>query len=175
VRYRLTALAAVLVVLGCHGPRPAPSGLPQGGEDVNALRIHRLDQAVHRLGIAGIEVALSRRSEPGAWAWPKGPIHVSRALVDLADDDELAAALAHELGHLSADGTWHGPLASLEGTTNPDAEARADELGCRLLALRGIPPAAAVRLLEKLGVAAARVANARANCAQLSASSAAPR
>jgi hypothetical protein len=175
VRYRLTALAAVLIVLGCHGPRPALSGLPQGGEDVNALRTHRLDQAVHRLGIAGIEVALSRRSEPGAWAWPKGPIHVSRALVDLADDDELAAALAHELGHLSADGTWHGPLASLAGAANPDAEARADELGCRLLALRGIPPAATVRLLEKLGVPASRVAHARASCAQVSASPAAPR
>src|SRR6185436_483907 len=69
VRYRLKALAAVLVVLGCHGPHPATSGLPQGGEDVNALRIHRLARAANRLDIAGIEVALSRRSEPGAWAW----------------------------------------------------------------------------------------------------------
>lgn len=122
--------------------------------------------------MAGIEVAISRRSEPGAWAWPKGPIHVSRTLVDLVDDDELAAAIAHELGHLQADGTWRGPLASLEGTNDPGGEARADELGCRLLALRGIPPAATVRLLEKLRASGAsshdalsgRVARARAAC-----------
>jgi len=169
VRNRLLLLATLLAVLGCRGLRPTFPALPLSERDVNALRLHRLDQAVRRLGAPGIEVALSRRPEPGAWAWPKGPIQVSGALVDLVDDDELAAAIAHELGHLQTDGTWQGPLAALEGAAGPDVEARADELGCRLLACRGIPPAASVSLLEKLGLSD-RAAGARAACLEISAS-----
>jgi hypothetical protein len=168
VRNRLLLLATFLAVLGCQGPRPTLPALPESERNVNALRLHRLDQAARRLGVTGIEVALSRRAEPGAWAWPKGPIRVSGALVDLVDDDELAAAIAHELGHLQADGTWRGPLASLEGSASPDVETRADEAGCRLLAWRGIPPAASVRLLERLGLSE-RAARARAVCLGLSA------
>jgi hypothetical protein len=169
VRNRMLLLAMLVGVLGCQGPRATLPGLPQSERDVNALRLHRLDQAARRLGVTGIEVALSRRPEPGAWAWPKGPIRVSGALVDLVDDDELAAAIAHELGHLQADGAWQGPLAALEGSAGPDVEARADELGCRLLAWHGIPPAASVRLVEKLGASLrggwpARIARARATC-----------
>ena len=149
------------------------SGLAQDSREVNALRLNRLDMAARRVGVVGIEVALTSRREAGAWAWPKGPIHVSRALVDLVDDDELAAAIAHELGHLQEDGTWRGPRAALEGDAGADGEARADELGCRLLASRGLPPAAAVRLLEKLcpsvrGGLSERIARARAACMSLS-------
>lgn len=166
--------------LGCGGLRPTIPGLPQDSLEVNALRLYRLDQASRRLGVEGIEVALSARREPGAWSRPRGPIEVSRALVDLVDDDELAAAIAHELGHLHADGTWRRPLASLSGDASRDAEMRADELGCRILASRGVPPAASVGLLQKLaasvrGGLAERIARARAVCGTLGASSESPR
>src|SRR5436853_124813 len=35
-----------------------------------------------------------------AFAWPNRTIYVTRGLMDRADDDVLAAALAHEMGHL---------------------------------------------------------------------------
>jgi predicted Zn-dependent protease len=169
VRKRLLLLPLLLTTLGCHGLRPTLPALPQRDGDGDAVRLHRLDQAAARLGVTGIEVALSPRAEPGAWAWPKGPIQVSRTLVDLVDDDELAAAIAHELGHLHGDGSLRGPLAALEGSRNPDVEARADEVGCQLLTRRGVPPAAIVSLLERLGASTrpdlfARVARARAAC-----------
>jgi len=179
-RVRLLALVALVAALGCRGLQPTIPGLPQDGREVDALRLGRLDMAARRVGAAGIEIALASRREAGAWAWPKGPIRVSRALVDLVDDDELAAAIAHELGHLQDDGTWHGLRAALEGDASPDAEARADEHGCRLLASRGIPPAATVRLLEKLGPSvrgglSERIARARAACPSISAARPAPR
>jgi hypothetical protein len=175
VRIRKLVLATVVALLGCRGPRPTDPALPLDEHEVNALRLRRLDQAAARLGVPEIPVALSHRREPGAWAWPGGPILVGDALVDLLDDDELTAAVAHELGHLQADGSWRGPSSALEGADDPDAEARADALGCRLLALRGIPPAASVRLLEKLGAAfAGRAARARAACGPLPASAPRP-
>src|SRR6185369_11776994 len=90
VRKRLLLVPLLLTTLGCHGLRPTLPALPQRDGDGDAVRLHRLDQAAARLGVTGIEVALSPRAEPGAWAWPKGPIQVSRTLVDLVDDDELA-------------------------------------------------------------------------------------
>jgi Zn-dependent protease with chaperone function len=173
VRNRLVLLAMLLASLGCRGPAPTLPRLPQDDSDVNALLLNRLDRVTSRLGVAGLEVALSARPEPGAWAWPAGPIHVSRALLAIVDDDELAAAIAHELGHLHADGTWRGPLAALGNGADGDAEARADEFGCRLLAARGVPPEAAVRLLEKIGASvrgglADRIARARAVCGAVS-------
>jgi len=83
----------------------------------------------------------------GAWAWPDGRIEVSRALVDRLDEEELAAALAHELGHLldgghlpvGTAGLDDGPPLGLRGAAGADeAEARADRIGCALLARRGI-------------------------------------
>ena len=174
MRNHLVLLATLVALVGCRGPEPTLPRLPHDARDVNALLMNRLDQATSRLGAAGVEVALSGRPDPGAWAWPAGPIHVSPALLSIVDDDELAAAIAHELGHLHADGTWRGPLAALGDGADNDAEARADEFGCRLLAARGIPTVAAVRLLEKIGASirgglADRIARARVNCAAVSA------
>jgi Zn-dependent protease with chaperone function len=56
----------------------------------------------------GIAWQVSPRRGLGAWAWPGGRIEVSRALIDRLDDEQLAAALAHELGHLLDGGHLHG-------------------------------------------------------------------
>lgn len=163
--------------VGCQSPRPpfAPSSTTRM-DDVDALRFRRLNGVTARLKVTELEVTLSRRDGFGAWAWPGGPIHVSRDLVDLLDDDELAAVVAHELGHLRGGKQWSGPLASLDGDGGLETESRADQLGCRLLVARGIEPTATVRLLDKLSVVlgspteprpfAARTARARAVCAR---------
>jgi Zn-dependent protease with chaperone function len=74
-------------------------------------RVARLGQAL--LPDAQIDWGLSPRTEVGAWAWADGHIRVSRALVDLLDDNELAAALSHELGHLLDRGDLPDPPVSL--------------------------------------------------------------
>lgn len=128
--------------------------------------------AAARLGLQGVELGLSHRPGVGAWSWRSGRIRLTRGLVDLVDDDQLAAALAHEAGHLEGDGRHDG--AGLQDTTDAAVEARADRLGCRRLAARGIAPRAMIRLLEALDAAfawrddphpfAARAAAARAAC-----------
>jgi peptidase M48-like protein len=161
--------------VGCHAPRPSlPPSSTTWLDAVDELRLRRLDQATNRLGATELGVTLSRREGFGAWAWPRGPIEVSRNLIDLVDDDELTAVIAHELGHLQDAGHWRGPTASLDGGSYLDVESRADQVGCRILRLGGIDPAATIRLLDKLNVAlgspadpapfAARIARARAGC-----------
>ena len=70
--------------------------------------------------------------------------------MDLLNDQELAAAIAHEMGHLLNDGHLH-TVVSLRGCcVSPDAEARADSIGVRLLSERGIGRAAMISMLTKV-------------------------
>ena len=52
-----------------------------------------------------LRVHVLRSGELGAFAWPQGDVVVTTALVELLDDDELAAAVAHEVGISSRRGT----------------------------------------------------------------------
>jgi len=86
-----------------------------------------------------------------AYGWPTGHLFVTQGLIDRLDDDELAAALAHEMGHLLDHGRLP-MLASLRGCCNQsaDAEVRADALGAGLLASHGIPTGAMISMLAKV-------------------------
>jgi predicted Zn-dependent protease len=95
---------------------------------------------------------LSRRDGLGAWAWRSGRIEITPALVDALDDDELAAALAHEAAHLMADGIATRQRAALAEPDSETAERAADRSGCSMLAAAGIPPAAMVRMLGKVAI-----------------------
>lgn len=123
---------------------------------LDPARLDRVAHATERAAPLGLpagflQVGLSSRREVGAWSWGDGRIQVSRALADLLDDDELAAAVAHELGHLLAGGELPGYPAALAGAgESPEPEERADRLGCSLLAARGIDPTAMVRMLRKI-------------------------
>lgn len=97
-------------------------------------------------------VVLSKRTGLGAWAYRAGRIEVTLGLVDLLDDDELAAVVAHELGHLVAGRPRGEPSALAEVAEDAD-ELQADAVACRLLAASGRPPAALPRMLRRLGAA----------------------
>ncbi len=85
-----------------------------------------------------------------AYSWPNGEIYVTLGLLNAMGDEELAAAIAHEIGHL-LDGGHLSQVWSLGGTELPgDLESRADLIGCRLLASKGISTHAMARMLEKL-------------------------
>ena len=158
---------------GCRGPSPRQD-LDQGAKS-RRVRVARAGEAL--LPSAGVRWEVASRDEIGAWAWPQGRIEISRLLLDRLDDNELAAALAHELGHLIDGGHLHAAPSALAGDAG-DLERRADRIACGLLRSRGVPGAALTRMLGKLaaatgdrnGALAARIAAAPAECSPVAAS-----
>src|SRR5947209_7009762 len=81
--------------------------------------------------LSHVRVLASNR--PCAYAWPDGDIFVTRGLVSLLGEDELAAVLAHEMGHLLGGGrraTASGDPHALAGSG--DVEEQADAGACDL-------------------------------------------
>ncbi|HEX8910782.1 MAG TPA: M48 family metalloprotease [Humisphaera sp.] len=152
---------------GCGSSRPvasAPSAVDrwvdrQGGMLACPDRQARLDRAVAALGrpdLTCLRTYVLGTDRPAAYSWPDGRVFVSRGLVDLLDDAELAAAIAHECGHLIADGHVAAtPPTALTGkpahACGGDAEVAADREGVALLRAANIDPAALARVLAKLG------------------------
>lgn len=153
---RAVLLLPVLAALaGCSATRPLASAAPAD----DALRTARVQRIGHELAgasaaAARIDVGLASRDGLGAWSWPDGRIRVSRALVDVLDDDQLHAALAHEIGHLLDAGHVAGEASALAGSgdgTRRDPsgiETRADALACGLLRAHGTPLDALPRMLR---------------------------
>jgi Zn-dependent protease with chaperone function len=144
----MALLLLAAVGAGCRGPSPRTSA----DWVADADRIERVERVGRALLPGGdIDWGVSPRDGLGAWAWPDGRIVVSQALVDRLDDDELAAALAHEIGHLLDGGHLATvPLALRGDTRDGDLELRADRTGCELLASRGRPLEAMSRMLAKV-------------------------
>jgi Zn-dependent protease with chaperone function len=87
---------------------------------------------------------------PSAYSFPDGSIFVTAGLLRLLNEDELTAAIAHELGHLLGD-KHDRPLVSLRGCVEDmDAEARADLIGAQLLKVVHVNPAAMSSMLGKI-------------------------
>jgi Zn-dependent protease with chaperone function len=91
-----------------------------------------------------------------AYAWPPAEIYLTQRLLDLLDDEELAAAIAHEAGHLAGDGhlTVQSPPDALLGRRH--IEARADDWGLRLLERAGVPQRAMSSMLVTVSQATGR-------------------
>ena len=126
-------------------------------------------------------VEMKQEDEPNAFALPGGPIYVTKSLFKLIQsDDELAAVLGHEMGHVVAKhtvkqiqgsiglqlleviaagtraadaGTMQGmdlAFASLFMEYSQGDELQADRLGLKYMRLAGYNPAAAVTFMERL-------------------------
>lgn len=90
-----------------------------------------------------------------AYSWPSGEVFVSAGLLAAVSDQELAAAVAHEMGHLVNDGHIQGTV-SIRGSTAPlDIEERADATGVAILQRAGISAQAMIAVLEKVAATAA--------------------
>jgi predicted Zn-dependent protease len=87
---------------------------------------------------------------PAGYSWPDGRICVTRGLLDTLGDVELAAAIAHELGHLLNGGHLHGVAALNGAAASNDQEEAADDAGVRLLIECGLPPTAMPRMLQRV-------------------------
>jgi hypothetical protein len=144
---RALRLLLILAALsGCSATRrPALGARELASDDRDGMRVERVQRIGRELASATaaperIDLGLSTRDGMGAWSWPDGRIRVSRALVDALDEDELRAAIAHELGHLLDDGAVAGKATALAGGSRHDAsagEVRADAVACALLRTHG--------------------------------------
>jgi predicted Zn-dependent protease len=83
-----------------------------------------------------------------AYAFAGGKVYLTRGLLEILTNHEVAAAGPHEIGHLLGDGHIRG-VASLAGQWQ-DREIYADMLGCRLLESQGIPAQAMISMLGKV-------------------------
>ena len=153
----LFAISGLLVGVGCS---PAPSqsawirsqgglaGQPQLAKAQAALELLGKDET------RTVHLSILNSDAAGAYAWPGGDVFVTRGLVDLLDQQELAAALAHEMGHLIADRALNPPT-SLHGSTGGDAsEIAADATGVDLLANQGIERDVMISMLRKVSCSA---------------------
>lgn len=149
------AMAALVAPAGAQGLRPDPAAAviaQNGGVYADA----GLDRYVQRVGtrllMAAGQPARGWRFEvldtpvANGFALPTGTILITRGMLALADDEaELAAVLAHEIGHaLSGDG-----LAGMRGDRMA-AEVRADRLGLTYLVAAGYDPDAQADILSAL-------------------------
>lgn len=163
VAFRTVARAWILLpvltaLVGCSATRSALPGTP-GHTPADAIRIARMQRIGAALAGATaaperVDLGLSSRDALGAWSWPDGRIRVSRALIDLLDDEALAAALAHEVGHLLDGGHVAGATTALAGAASSGRhdgsgiELRADAIACSLLRARGMSVEALPRMLR---------------------------
>ena len=135
IRWGVLLLLA-MTLAACRGPSPRDD-LDRATDATRRERIGRIGGSLVAEGVAW---QVSPRKGLGARAWPDGRIEVSRALIDRLDDEELAAVLAHELGHLldgghlpvSTAGLDDLPPLGLRGAAGSDeAEPRADRIRVR--------------------------------------------
>ena len=158
----LGALVVIPTTLPVGGCAVLPSNQVEkwaasNGGTISGGRQERCERAIARLQVpkqvACLKVAVLNSETTGAFCWRSGALFVTRGLVDIVDDDELAAAIAHEVGHLLVDG-GPAPAAALDGyrLQSNDAEAAADLAGRELLRRSEVPEEALPGLLNKLAV-----------------------
>lgn len=149
----------LFVLAGCGGgvsvaPPSWASWAERAGGIAPGPQQVRADLALARLAVRAhpvVSVRVLCNDSMGAWTFADGSIFVTRGLAQSLTDDELAAVLAHETGHLQDAGRLASPGVAFDGTTSPvDCEQRADEAGVALLNLRGIPKQSLVTALQKV-------------------------
>ncbi len=99
-----------------------------------------------------LKVFILESSRLGGWSWPDGHIYLTSALVSTADNAELAAAMAHEMGHLVNNHNINIPQALARGEEHLGIESAADLTGCRILARNGFASTSMMDVLKMVRV-----------------------
>ena len=113
-------------------------------------RLERVTRPLVAAYGGGVTLHVLASDHACAYAWPGGDVFVTRRLTEILDDDnELAAAVAHELGHLMSDPSKpSAAAATLAPAADDDEERQADASGAELLERAALPAAAITRMLE---------------------------
>jgi hypothetical protein len=162
---KLISLLFLLYILGACAQAPTGQGVAHlnwetsfGGVSADACASAKANAALARLGCGSqrVHIQVLNNEAPVAFSFPDGSIYVARGLVDRLTADELAAAIAHEMGHLLHDGIIQSP-AALRGMAGPPngagIETAADVLGREVLVAAAIPTGALPSALEKVAEA----------------------
>ena len=139
-------------MVGCTPTASENSWIAARGGELHDSRQARAEAALALLANPvdrQVHVAVLDSDTVCAYGWPNGRIYVTRALVDILNDQELAAALAHEMGHLLNDGRLHS-VVSLRGCASTDVEVRADAAGAQLLSQCGLSQSLMPQMLRKV-------------------------
>jgi hypothetical protein len=145
-----------LAAIGCSSqgesssPASTPSTMPSPAPPRYGMSRDRATMALLRLRPAfsgNANVYVSPSIIPTAFSWNDGTIYLSSGLLRILDDDEVTAAVAHELGHLVLGaGALAGQAHALNGS-HEDAEQAADAVAIDILRRSGVPPASLGRVL----------------------------
>jgi hypothetical protein len=106
----LVGLLAALTLTGCASTPPPTSNL----QSPNAFRA---SDVLTLLGFPLANVHIIESDSLAAYSYSDGSIYLTRALIDRTTNNQLAAVIAHELGHLAAAPTSPARFA-LEGSTH---------------------------------------------------------
>lgn len=152
-RAALFLLVDVFVLLtACTSP--GRNSVPEAMHDASLRQtVDKVDNAARHVqeAIEGrpLRVRALETRRVGAWCFPDGRIYISRPFACAAGEAELAAAIAHECGHLLID--HHMPAPA--GLTHlrfgfDDVEHEADTVGVHLLRTTRYGPEAIPRMLR---------------------------
>jgi Zn-dependent protease with chaperone function len=144
-----------LIVSGCAAATgPSADWIAQAGgaarnSDQARAELVSRDLFQHCRG-RPIVIMVLQNETLAAYSWRDGHIYVTTGLAERLTDAELAAVVAHELGHLVNAGQVQA-LCGLTGLSSDlDIEARADACGVDLLIACGIPPQRMIDMLRKV-------------------------
>jgi Zn-dependent protease with chaperone function len=127
--------------------------LGQGGEIAGSSQV-RAESVAARLRNGSppqhLTFHILASGDARAYSWPDGAIYLTQGLMDRLSDDELAAAIAHECGHLIKPfGT--ASVVGLRGCDKGQAvEMQADAIGVQLLRANNIPTSTMAQMLQKV-------------------------
>jgi len=174
------------VALGADAWQQINSEMKVSSDETARARVQQMGQRIAAAsGAEGIdwEFELFEEPTPNAFALPGGKIGVNSGMLDVAEnDDQLAAVLAHEVGHVTARhvseqlsqsaaiqtalgtaGLSEGAVGALvqvatgvgQLSFSRSAEAEADRIGLEYMARAGYDPRAAVQLWQNMQAATA--------------------
>jgi len=153
---RLFCFATLITITGCASGESRPIWIRQHGGLADAEYQKRAQRVAAPLLVRysqptlALTVQVLDADSLGAFGWRDGQIYITRPLIALLDDDELAAVVSHELGHFLDRGHLHA-VVGLQGCKEDlDAETRADLIGMELLRREGIPSDALPHMLERI-------------------------
>ncbi len=158
----ISAVFTLMTGAGCVSSSATGAGmlvsLNSTHAQTDAICINRAESALRQLcpvysGNATVHILHDAR--PAAYSWSTGKIFLTTGLLELLDDTELSAAIAHELGHiLDRPVAKTGGPYTLDGWRYSNIEERADAVAVLLLRASRIRPVALAHVLAKVRDAA---------------------
>lgn len=152
----LFLLLLIAASAGCGQIAPAQSphaswAAQNGGIWSGEAEQARANAALARLySGTKLSVKVLNSNECAAFSFNDGAIFISRGLMGRLTDDELAAVVSHEIGHLLHNGVVQSPTALTGSFQGLDIETEADMRGRALLISRNVPAGSLASALEKV-------------------------